>query len=209
MLALLGRWLDAERLDPHRLRVRGVVDLIELHAFGPEEDLAAPGVGQRDVAVEPAGPVADQGPLEGRMRAHEQLAELHADAGLGLAVEVEFHHVVRRRRGPDAIDDAWPFQVGQDQAAGFLSDEGILPAEAVVVAAGAVVARHGRHLDRVAERGELVEPIQLLDPRRQAGVGGLAVQHDERDKTDPGEEVVLLHVLSFHSNRHWERPVTF
>ncbi len=98
------------------------------------------------------------------MLAQEQIAILHADPRLSLAVEVELQHVVGRRGRPDPVDDSRALQVRQHEPAGLLADERVLSAEAVVVAAGPVVAGDGRDLDGLPEHRQTIQAVQLLNP---------------------------------------------
>jgi len=133
------------------------------------------------------------------MLPQEQVTELDGDPRCLFPVEIELHHVVGRRRRPDAIDHAGSFQVCQDQAAFFLAHERILP-------------RNRRHLDRFLQHRQPIQPVQLCNPRHEIVPRPPRRRHapkDERNHKHRNESKsrVTFH-LKFLSSNHIERNTT-
>ena len=150
--------------------ISGVVDLIELHFWGANKDFAGNFVREWQVTVKAAGTVADEGRVERRFAAVEQLPVFAFHAGRGFAIEIELDRLVRRRGRPDAVDDSGAFQVGNDQPIALLADKGIFPGKTVVIAAGAVIAGNGSDFDRIFKAGEQIQTTQFWQTVDRPGV---------------------------------------
>jgi hypothetical protein len=143
-----------------------------LERLGLDDDLAGLPVGQRHVRRVAAHSRAGERLDERRARAVEELDHLQAEPGRGFAVEIELDDVLGRRGRMDAVDGAGAFELGDDEAAVLLPEERVLAAEAVVVAAGPVVARGEADLDRPLEARQEVEAGQLFDADRGGTLRG-------------------------------------
>ena len=99
-------------LDGRPRRIRGPVELVELHPRPAHDHLERPGERKRDVTVVTASPETHERRAKRSRSVDEETSKRDHESRRGLTVEVELDRIVGRRRRPDARDDAGADQVG-------------------------------------------------------------------------------------------------
>ena len=140
------------------------VDLVELHPRSPHHDLERPGIGQRDVAVVSTRAEPHQRRRERSGSTDEELAHRHPEPRRRFTIEEEFDRIVRRRRRPYARDHTGAGEIRDDESVAFFPEEGMRPAEAVVVLSRRILAAHHPYADRGPLEGEFVESGKRPEP---------------------------------------------